>query len=174
VIGGDCRYFREVRMATRTGTPGNDGLSGTAFSDILRGLGGDDRLRALGSADELDGGTGADQMTGGAGDDLYLVDNRGDRVIEGAIACPSCAKLGSLGRITQGNCPVALLNGRTKFLFGSARCTIASRFSRSDHNSALFACCKQAATAMILRLRSRWKAKVAYDRCSDGQARSSK
>lgn len=36
------------------------------------------------SDDTLDGGVGADSMDAGNGDDLYLVDNAGDRVTEGA------------------------------------------------------------------------------------------
>lgn len=32
--------------------------------------------------DKLDGGTGADRMSGGVGDDIYIVDNSGDKVVE--------------------------------------------------------------------------------------------
>ena len=35
------------------------------------------------AANKLDGGFGADSMAGGAGDDIYVVDNAGDRVLEG-------------------------------------------------------------------------------------------
>ncbi|WP_380787753.1 beta strand repeat-containing protein [Sphingomonas sp. R86521] len=47
---------------------------GTAANDSLVGTGGNDLL---------DGRAGADTMTGGAGNDLYYVDDAGDRVVEG-------------------------------------------------------------------------------------------
>lgn len=54
---------------------GNDSLDGGAGNDTLNGLSGNDTL---------DGGEGADSMQGGAGDDLYVVDNKGDKVVEAA------------------------------------------------------------------------------------------
>jgi Ca2+-binding RTX toxin-like protein len=39
-----------------------------------------------GAANVLDGGVGADQMLGGGGDDIYMVDDAGDAVAEGADA----------------------------------------------------------------------------------------
>ncbi|MCW5737945.1 MAG: calcium-binding protein [Enhydrobacter sp.] len=53
-------------MASIIGTNGNDTLNGTPDDDFIDGRG------------------GADIMTGGDGDDIYLVDNVGDQVIEGA------------------------------------------------------------------------------------------
>ncbi len=76
-----------------TGGPGADQLRGTDGFDRMFGLGGNDHLRGLGGDDELfggagndllDGGLGRDRMDGGAGDDRYVVENRGDRVIEAA------------------------------------------------------------------------------------------
>ena len=69
---------------TRLGTAGADRLAGSQRDDYLRGLDGADRLTGKGGDDLLDGGAGKDRMTGGAGDDTYLVDDRGDRVIEKA------------------------------------------------------------------------------------------
>lgn len=43
----------------------------------------DNRLLANAAA-RLDGAAGADEMTGGAGDDIYYVDDTGDRVTETA------------------------------------------------------------------------------------------
>lgn len=60
---------------TLSGGAGNDSLFGYAGNDLLFGGSGDDRL---------DGGTGADRMAGGAGNDIYFIDNAGDRIAEGA------------------------------------------------------------------------------------------
>ena len=51
--------------------------SGNALNNVLTGNT---------AANVLDGGIGADTMAGGAGDDVYLVDNTGDVVNEGASA----------------------------------------------------------------------------------------
>lgn len=64
------------------GTTGNDNLLGTIYSEKILGFGGNDKLEGLAGNDHLDGGIGADTMEGGAGNDIYIVDNIGDRVIE--------------------------------------------------------------------------------------------
>jgi Ca2+-binding RTX toxin-like protein len=69
---------------TLTGTAQSDTLSGLAGNDALKGLAGDDTLNGGDGADKLDGGAGADTMTGGAGNDIYYIDNVGDRAIEAA------------------------------------------------------------------------------------------
>jgi len=56
---------------------GFENLTGSAFADNLSGTAG---------ANLIDGGKGADTMTGGAGDDTYVVDNAGDRIVEGVGA----------------------------------------------------------------------------------------
>lgn len=48
------------------------------------GTSGDDTLKSGAGADVLMGNAGADKMSGGAGDDIYFVDDAGDRVIEAA------------------------------------------------------------------------------------------
>ena len=55
------------------GTPVGETLSGTSGNDWLEGLAGNDTL---------DGRSGADTMLGGAGNDIYIVDNVGDKVYE--------------------------------------------------------------------------------------------
>ncbi|MCW5930012.1 MAG: hypothetical protein KIT80_24050, partial [Chitinophagaceae bacterium] len=55
------------------GNEGNDELYGEADNDILLGQQG---------SDTLNGGAGADRMSGGLGDDIYIVDNLGDKVFE--------------------------------------------------------------------------------------------
>jgi Ca2+-binding RTX toxin-like protein len=60
---------------TLKGGPGDDALKGGAGGDKLYGGAGDDRL---------EGGSWSDTMAGGTGNDVYFVDNIGDRVIEAA------------------------------------------------------------------------------------------
>ncbi|WP_085316048.1 Ig-like domain-containing protein [Derxia lacustris] len=57
-------------------------LIGNAGANRLQGGRGNDSLTAGAGNDTLDGGTGADQMTGGTGNDIYIVDNIGDRIVE--------------------------------------------------------------------------------------------
>ena len=76
---------------TIQGTPGNDGLGGTAAGEIIDAFAGNDYLFGFGGADTLigglgndylDGGGAADVMRGGLGDDIYIVDDSGDSVVE--------------------------------------------------------------------------------------------
>lgn len=67
---------------TITGNSGADNLSGKSGDDRLYGLEGSDVLAGDNGNDLLDGGAGADKMAGGAGDDIFIVDNVGDRVSE--------------------------------------------------------------------------------------------
>ncbi|HVQ09768.1 MAG TPA: calcium-binding protein [Allosphingosinicella sp.] len=60
-------------MPTILGTPGDDVLIGTS---------GDDRIEGFAGRDILYGAGGADEMFGGADDDVYSVDNVGDRIRE--------------------------------------------------------------------------------------------
>ncbi len=64
------------------GNAGNDSLNGGQGNDRLSGGEGADQLVGGEGDDELDGGSGADSMVGGAGDDVYAVDDPGDRVSE--------------------------------------------------------------------------------------------
>lgn len=65
-----------------TGTNAANVLSGSYGNNILRGLGGNDTLNGGGGNDSLYGGTGADTMEGSYGNDIYYVDDRGDRCVE--------------------------------------------------------------------------------------------
>ena len=71
----------DVENLTLTGAAGLS-ATGNASDNALTGNGGANRLIGLGGNDTLDGGFGADQMTGGDGDDVYIVDNKSDRVTE--------------------------------------------------------------------------------------------
>ncbi|MGI9211744.1 MAG: Ig-like domain-containing protein, partial [Methylococcaceae bacterium] len=66
------------------GDAGNDTLMGGAGDDSLNGGADKDKLDGGAGADTLDGGTGADSLIGGDGDDVYFVDNIGDRITEAA------------------------------------------------------------------------------------------
>lgn len=59
-------------------------LIGNNASNRLAGGLGKDLLIGARGADTLDGGEGGDTLFGGAGDDVYIVDSRGDRVIDTA------------------------------------------------------------------------------------------
>jgi Ca2+-binding RTX toxin-like protein len=66
---------------------GQDGVNvlvGRDGDDTLKGFGANDTLRGEDGDDYMDGGSGADGMVGGLGDDIYIVDNAGDAVTEGA------------------------------------------------------------------------------------------
>jgi Ca2+-binding RTX toxin-like protein len=67
-----------------TGHDGANTLAGGSGADTLRGLGGADSLAGNGGDDVLLGGAGLDSLAGGAGNDLYLIDDAGDRVTEAA------------------------------------------------------------------------------------------
>jgi Ca2+-binding RTX toxin-like protein len=62
----------------------NLAYSGTGTGVAFTGNSGNNMLTGTAGADSLDGGTGADTLVGVLGNDIYLVDNSGDRVIENA------------------------------------------------------------------------------------------
>ena len=92
--------FGDAEGREYIGRRGSDHIYGGAGEDTIRGAGGEDYLeggedndRLFGEADNdillgqrgadfLDGGRGADRMSGGLGDDIYIVDNLGDKVFE--------------------------------------------------------------------------------------------
>lgn len=57
-------------------------VRGTARSETVRGDSNANALYGYAGNDVLDGGRGADRMDGGAGSDTYIVDDRGDTVVE--------------------------------------------------------------------------------------------
>ncbi|WP_018045660.1 calcium-binding protein [Methylobacterium sp. 88A] len=65
-----------------TGNEGANSLTGNNGDNRLDGGAGNDTLSGRGGNDVLVGGTGADTMRGGTGNDIYVVDDAGDRVIE--------------------------------------------------------------------------------------------
>ncbi|HEX2727850.1 MAG TPA: calcium-binding protein, partial [Beijerinckiaceae bacterium] len=91
-IPPDGQTFVQIldgRDATITGNDSANALVGhdtgqSNINDTILGLGANDRLFGLAGNDLLNGGLGADLMTGGIGNDTYVVDDPGDRAIEGA------------------------------------------------------------------------------------------
>lgn len=71
-------------MANVNGTSASEGLIGGNSADLIRGLAGNDTIFGLDGGDTLDGGLGADSLTGGKGNDVYIIDNVGDRIVENA------------------------------------------------------------------------------------------
>jgi Ca2+-binding RTX toxin-like protein len=58
--------------------------SGNALQNDITGNIAANELRGFAGNDTLDGGAGADTLYGGGGNDTYIVDNVGDRVVEGS------------------------------------------------------------------------------------------
>lgn len=65
---------------------GSSAIAGTGngLDNVITGNASGNDLNGGAGNDTLDGGTGADTLTGGSGDDGFIVDDPGDRVIEGA------------------------------------------------------------------------------------------
>jgi Ca2+-binding RTX toxin-like protein len=59
-------------------------LVASSQNDSLMGGAGDDTILGYLGNDTIDGGVGADSMIGGVGNDIYFVDNEGDKVFEKA------------------------------------------------------------------------------------------
>ena len=76
VLGGNIEnlILSGTAAINGTGDAGVNVITGNSAVNMLSGLGGDDTL---------DGGAGADNMNGGLGNDLFIVDNIGDKVTEG-------------------------------------------------------------------------------------------
>jgi Ca2+-binding RTX toxin-like protein len=75
------------RMATITGTDGDDTITGGEGADVLLGDGGNDWIEGgdeVVGGDTLEGGAGDDTLLGGAGNDMMTGGRGGDFVIGGA------------------------------------------------------------------------------------------
>jgi Ca2+-binding RTX toxin-like protein len=68
--------------ANGTGNSGANLLLGNAFDNYLKGMGGNDTMFAGSGDDTLEGGDGNDSLEGGFGADTYILETKGDRVIE--------------------------------------------------------------------------------------------
>lgn len=83
---------QNVPGVTINGTGGNDAIDATHTvagqplptneEDTIKAGGGKDTINALGGNDFIDGGAGADTMAGGPGNDIYVIDDKGDVVLE--------------------------------------------------------------------------------------------
>jgi Ca2+-binding RTX toxin-like protein len=65
-----------------TGNDDSNTIIGNSGNNILTGNKGNDILIGGSGNDTLDGGSGVDRMGGGGGNDIYVVDDRKDRVLE--------------------------------------------------------------------------------------------
>jgi Ca2+-binding RTX toxin-like protein len=85
-IDGSTPTMNEIKgtdaAETLNGTAGADHIWGYGGNDILNGNGGNDIIEGGLGADKINGNAGADTMQGGPGNDIYFVDNAGDKVIE--------------------------------------------------------------------------------------------
>ncbi|HVR68640.1 MAG TPA: calcium-binding protein, partial [Verrucomicrobiae bacterium] len=73
-------------LISGTGNALANTISGNTNQNTLSGLEGNDTLTGNDGNDFLIGGVGADSMVGGRGNDLYRVDEIGDRVAEAGLA----------------------------------------------------------------------------------------
>ena len=78
----DVMFGLSGKDDTLFGLGGDDRLEGRSGDDQLEGGDGKDRLYGGAGKDTLNGGRHADRMEGGGGDDTFVVDNRGDVVVE--------------------------------------------------------------------------------------------
>ena len=68
--------------AAGTGNEIANKITGNIGADSLEGDGGNDTLTGNDGNDSLDGGEGADSLSGGKGNDVYFVDDAGDKITE--------------------------------------------------------------------------------------------
>lgn len=64
------------------GSKFDDTLKGNVADNDIFGGAGDDKIWGDDGNDYLDGGAGIDEMTGGKGNDIFVVDNKDDKIIE--------------------------------------------------------------------------------------------
>lgn len=76
-----CALTAGVERLVLTGAGPVNG-AGNELDNFLAGNGSANILSDGAGSDTLEGGAGADTMAGGAGDDVYLVDNKGDVMLE--------------------------------------------------------------------------------------------
>ena len=103
-LGADVEHLTLTGSGAIDGT-GNDlanKITGNANDNLLEGFGGNDTLIGNDGNDRLDGATGADSMAGGAGNDIYFVDNVGDKVMESGPSTDTLDQVSSAITYTLG------------------------------------------------------------------------
>lgn len=134
VLGGryNLGIARGVRIENAIGGSGADSITGNSAgnrldggngADTLVGANGDDKLYGGGGGDELfggrgndilTGGTGADTMNGSLGDDIYFVDDAGDKTIETSATGGNDTVRSTIGRTLGSNLENLELLGNAK------------------------------------------------------------
>ncbi|MBJ6125028.1 peroxidase family protein [Microvirga splendida] len=74
--------YTEGKVSITVEKPAPMAVNGGRGNDRLNGDDANDHIKGGNGRDHLDGGAGADRMWGGRGNDVYIVDDRGDRVYE--------------------------------------------------------------------------------------------
>lgn len=81
---------------TFTGAQDADVVAGGAGNDALSGLAANDNLNGDAGNDTLDGGTGIDSLKGGLGNDVFVIDEKLDKVIEKSGAGTDTVQIGEM------------------------------------------------------------------------------
>jgi Ca2+-binding RTX toxin-like protein len=97
----------------------NNTITGNASSNYLWGAAGNDTLFGGGGNDTLSGGTDADSLLGGVGNDLYYIDNTGDKVVENAAEGVDTVS-SSISYILTSNVENLVLTGTAYYGYGNA------------------------------------------------------
>jgi Ca2+-binding RTX toxin-like protein len=86
ILGDNVEYLTlsGALSVNATGNALANRITGNAGDNVLAGGAGRDTIYGGDGNDTLDGGSEADTLSGGAGDDVYIIDDAGDRISESA------------------------------------------------------------------------------------------
>jgi Ca2+-binding RTX toxin-like protein len=81
--GDDSGIYQRHFAPHRTGTSGDDEITGTGWAEMINGRDGRDTLSGEGGDDSIGGGEGRDDISGGTGDDYLWGDMGNDSLLGG-------------------------------------------------------------------------------------------